>query len=177
MRNRPSSLEDAMKNILFAAALLIPPVLAQSVWAQPAPPPIKLFTAGIDVPALIAKAKAEQKSPTINSVQPIATFGPYRVQLEYRTGLTPPTVHHGQAELIHVIEGSATLVTGGQLTGIQPSRPGATSDSGTGIEGAVPQKLTKGDYVLVPPDTAHQFQDVQGEFIIMSVHMFMPETK
>jgi hypothetical protein len=69
------------------------------------------------------------------------------------------------------------LVTGGKLTGIQPSRPGAANESGTGIEGASPQKLTAGDYVVVPTDTAHQFQDVQGEFIIMSVHMFMPEPK
>ena len=159
-----------MRKILFAALLLMPlPALA-----QPAPMPTKLFTAGADIPALIAKAKAAQKSPTINSVQPIATVGPYRVLLEYRTGLTPPTVHHGQAELIHVIQGSATLVTGGHLTGIVPGRPGSPNESGTGIEGASPQKLIAGDYVVVPAETAHQFQDVQGEFIIMSVHMFMP---
>ncbi|HEX4636683.1 MAG TPA: hypothetical protein VH189_10915, partial [Rhizomicrobium sp.] len=68
-------------------------------------------------------------------------------------------------------------VTGGKLTGVQPSRPGTLNESGTGIEGASPQKLTAGDYVVVPADTAHQFQDVRGEFIIMSVHMFMPEPK
>lgn len=163
-----------MRKITLLTVLLLLPL---PLLAQPAPAPTRLFTSGADIPALIAKARIDQKSPTINSVEPIATFGPYRVLLEYRTGLTPPTVHHGQAELINVIQGNATLVTGGKLTGTQPSRPGATSESGTGIEGAVPQKLTKGDYVLVPPDTAHQFQDVQGEFIIMSVHMFMPETK
>jgi hypothetical protein len=163
-----------MKNILLAVALLIPlPALAQA----PAPMPDKLFTSGADIPALIAKAKAGQKSPTVNSVVPIATVGPYRVLLEYRTGLTPPTIHHGQAELIHVIRGGATLVTGGKLTGLVPGRPGSANESGTGIEGASPQKLTAGDYVVVPTDTAHQFQDVQGEFIIMSVHMFMPEQK
>jgi len=162
-----------MKRVLFAAALLMPlPVLA-----QPAPAPTKLYTPGADIPALIAQAKANQKSPTVNSVVPIATVGPYRVLLEYRTGLTPPTVHHGQVELIHVIQGGATLVTGGKLTGVQPSRPGTANESGTGIEGASPQKLTAGDYVVVPADTAHQFQDVQGEFIIMSVHMFMPDAK
>ena len=162
-----------MKNILFAAVLLVPlPALA-----QPAPPPTKLFTSGADIPALIAKAKAEQKSPAVNSIQPLATLAPYRVQLEYRTGLTPPTVHHGEAELIYVIQGGATLATGGKLIGAQPMRPGATTDSGTGIEGAVPQKLAKGDYVMVPPDTAHQFQDVAGEFVIMSVHLPMPEKK
>lgn len=163
-----------MRKSTFLAVLLLLPL---SAVAQPGPVPTKLFTSGVDIPALIAKAKTDQKSPNINSVEPIVTFGPYRVLLEYRTGLTPPTVHHGQAELINVLQGNATLVTGGKLTGMQPPRSGATSESGTGIEGAVPQKLTKGDYVLVPPDTAHQFQDVQGEFIIMSVHMFMPETK
>jgi mannose-6-phosphate isomerase-like protein (cupin superfamily) len=144
-----------MKKMLFAVLLL----MSLPALAQPAPPPTKLFTAGADIPALIAQAKANQKSPTVNSVMPIAVVGPYRVLLEYRTGLTAPTIHHGQAELIHVIQGSATL------------------ESGTGIEGAVPQKLTAGDYAVVPADTAHQFQDVQGEFIIMSVHMFMPEQK
>jgi mannose-6-phosphate isomerase-like protein (cupin superfamily) len=162
-----------VKHVLIAALLLTPlPALA-----QPAAPPMKLFTAGADIPAMIAKAKADQKSPTLNSVEPVATFGPYRVLLEYRTGLTPPTVHKGQAELIQVLQGNATLVTGGHLTGLLPSRPGSTTDSGTGIEGASPQKLAKGDVVLVPPDTAHQFQDVTGEFVIISVHMFMPETK
>ena len=58
-----------------------------------------------------------------------------------------------------------------------PGRPGSPNESGTGIEGASPQKLVAGDYVVVPAETPHQFQDVQGEFIIMSVHMFMPPEK
>ena len=143
--------------------------------AQNSAPPMKLFTAGADIPAVIAKAKADQKSPTINSVEPVAVSGPYRVLLEYRTGLTPPTVHHGQTELVFVLQGNATLVSGGHLTGIQPPRPGATTDTGTGIDGAdKSQVLAKGDVLLVPAETAHQFQDVKGEFVIISVHMFMP---
>ena len=159
--------------------ILLPALLLMSLpaAAQPAPPPMKLFTAGTDIPALIAKAKAGQKSPTINSVQPIASLGATQVLLEYRTGLTPPTVHPGQAELVYVIQGNATLVTGGKLIGMKPANPGAATVSGTGIEGATPQQLTKGDYVLVPPDTAHQFQDVHGEFVIMSVHMVVPAKK
>jgi mannose-6-phosphate isomerase-like protein (cupin superfamily) len=159
------------KTLLFAALLLAPlPALA-----QPAPAPQLLFTAGTDIPAIIAKAKAAQKSPAVNSVVPVAVDGPYRVLLEYRTGLTPPTVHHGQAELVTVVQGNATLVSGGHLTGMQPPRPGATTDTGTGIEGAdKSQPLAKGDVLLVPAETAHQFQDVKGEFVIISVHMFMP---
>jgi mannose-6-phosphate isomerase-like protein (cupin superfamily) len=164
-----------MKKILLAAALLLLPL---PVLAQPAQPPMQLFTAGADIPALIAKAKAAQKSPNVNSVQPVAVDGPYRVLLEYRTGLTPPTVHHGQAELVTVVQGNATLVMGGHLTGMQPPRPGATTDTGTGIEGSDKSfPLTKGDILLVPAETAHQFQNVKGEFVIISVHMFMPDTK
>ena len=84
-------------------------------------------------------------------------------------------MHHGQAELVYVLQGNATLVSGGHLTGVQPPRPGATTDMGTGIEGAdKSQALNKGDVLLVPAETAHQFQDVKGEFVIISVHMFMP---
>ena len=44
--------------------------------AQPAPSPTKLFAPAADIPALIAKAKAAQKSPQINSVQPLVTLSP-----------------------------------------------------------------------------------------------------
>jgi mannose-6-phosphate isomerase-like protein (cupin superfamily) len=165
-----------MKTTLLAAALLLLPL---PVLAQPAQqPPTQLFTAGADIPALIAKAKAAQKSPTVNSTLPVAVYGYYRVLLEYRTGLTPPTVHHGQTELVYVVQGNATLVSGGHLTGVQPPRPGSTTDMGTGIEGTdKSQKLAKGDILLVPAETAHQFQDVNGEFVIISVHMLMPDAK
>ena len=75
------------------------------------------------------------------------------------------------------VQGGATLATGGKLIGGKANAPGAANESGTGIEGASPQKLTAGDYVVVPAETPHQFQNVQGEFIIMSVHMFMPAAK
>ena len=75
-------------------------------------------------------------------------------------------------------QSNATLVSGGHLTGVQPPRPGATTDMGTGIEGADhSQPLAKGDILLVPAETAHQFQNVKGEFVILSVHMLMPEAK
>jgi mannose-6-phosphate isomerase-like protein (cupin superfamily) len=160
-----------MRKILLTALLFAP----LPAFAQGAAPPEKLFTAGADIPAVIAKARAAQKSPTVNSVEPVAESGPYRVLLEYRTGLTPPTVHHGQAELVYVLQGSASLASGGHLMGAKPMRPGATTDTGTDIMAEKHQALAKGDVVLVPAETAHQFQDVKGEFVILSVHMFMPE--
>ena len=84
-----------MKRVIFAAALLIPlPALAQ------APPPIKLFGSAADVQALIAKAKAEHKSDSANTAELVVTAQGYPMQLEYRTGTTPPSIHPTHAELI-----------------------------------------------------------------------------
>jgi hypothetical protein len=152
-----------MKRIILAAALLIPlPVLAQT------PPPIKLFGSAADVQALIAKANAEHK--TGNTVELVVNAQGYPMQLEYRTDTTPPSIHPAHAELIEVIDGSCTLITGGTLVGAKPGAPGAMTLGGTAIEGGSSRKIAKGDYVMVPANTPHQYTEVQG-LIMMTLHM------
>jgi mannose-6-phosphate isomerase-like protein (cupin superfamily) len=154
-----------MKRALLAAALLIPlPALAQTA----SPPPTKLFASSAEVQSLVAKAKAEHK--TGNTVELVVNDEGYPFQLEYRTDTTPPSVHPTHAELIEVIEGSCTLVTGGKLVGAKPAAPGAMTQGGTSIEGGTPRKVSKGDYILVPANTPHQYTEVHG-LIMMTLHM------
>jgi quercetin dioxygenase-like cupin family protein len=149
---------------MLAAVLLIPlPVLA-----QPAQPPTKLFSSSADVQGLIAKAKAEHKDG--NTVELVVNVQGYPMQLEYRTSTTPPSIHPTHAELIEVIEGSCTLITGGKLVGAKPAAPGAMTQGGTAIEGGSPRKVSKGDYIMVPANTPHQYTEVQG-LIMMTLHM------
>jgi mannose-6-phosphate isomerase class I len=154
-----------MKRILFAAALLIPcPVLA-----QPAALPTKLFASSANVQALVAKAKAEHK--TGNTVELVVNDEGYPFQLEYRTDTTPPSIHPTHAELIEVIEGSCTLVTGGKMVGLKPAAtPGAMTQGGTSIDGGSKQHIAKGDYILVPANTPHQYTEVKG-LVMMTLHM------
>lgn len=159
---------------LFALTLPMAAVMALPAAAQPAST-VKLFAPGADIPALIAQAKANQKSPNANSIIPLLVLKPYQLQLEYRTGVTPPTVHHGQAEMIEVLKGSASLATGGKLVDARPSRPGSITDVGSGITGATKRHITVGDRAMIPPDTAHQFQDIHGEFVIVAIHMPVPQ--
>ena len=42
------------------------------------------------------------------------------------------------------------------------------------ILGVAAASAAKGDILLVPAETAHQFQDIKDEFVILSVHMLMP---
>jgi hypothetical protein len=152
-----------MKRLILAAALLIPlPAFAQG------PPPTRLFSSGADVQALIAKAKAEHKGG--NTALLVVNAQGYPFQLEYRTGTTPPSIHPTHAELIEVVEGSCTLITGGKLVGAKPAAPGAMTQGGTAIEGGTPRKVAKGDYIMVPANTPHQYTEVQG-LVMMTLHM------
>src|SRR5215831_2815221 len=125
-----------MTRTLLAALLLMPlPALAQNA----SPPPTKLFANSAEVQSLIAKAKAEHKSG--NTVEPVVNDEGYPFQLEYRTETTPPSIHPTHAELIEIIEGGCTLVTGGKLVGAKPAAPGAMTQGGTSIEGGSKRKV------------------------------------
>ena len=153
---------------LFAALLLTPLLTSGSALAQEATAPTKLYASSAEVQSLIAKAKAEHKGGSTNLL--VVNDEGYPFQLEYRTATRPPVLHPTQAELIEIVEGSCTLITGGKLMGEKPAMPGAMTQAGTSIEGGTPRKVAKGDYILVPANTPHQFTDVQS-LMIMTLHM------
>ena len=157
-----------MRSLLCAVAFtLAVPVAAQS---QEAVRPAKLFATAGEVEAALAKAKADHKGDNTNTNEVLVSVGPYPVQLEYRTGTTPPSLHKGQAELIYVMDGGCTLVTGGTLVN---AKPNGNNMSGTSIAGGMPHKVSKGDYILVPPDTPHWYTEVKGNFTSVTLHMPM----
>ena len=43
--------------------------------------------------------------------------------------------------------------------------------TGSKIEGGTPRRIAKGDYVMIPENTAHSFTQVEGRLVIMSVHL------
>jgi len=158
-----------MRSLLLAVALTI--AIPAAALAQERAVPTKLFASAAEVEAALAKAKADHKGDNTNTAEVLVSVGPYPVQLEYRTGTTGPSVHKGRAELIYVVQGGCTLVTGGTLEGAKEGAGG--NMSGTSITGGASRKVAKGDYILVPPDTPHQYTDVQGTFVSVTLHMPM----
>lgn len=148
-----------------ALALLVAPAVAQT----PAPSDPKTFAASAEIQALIANARANHKPGTPTMIQRILSLPPYAASLEHRTGVGPAAVHENEAELFYVIEGSGTLVTGGELT--HETRPNATNLSGDGIEGGQSRPVAKGDLFIVPQNTPHWFSVIDGELILMSLHV------
>jgi mannose-6-phosphate isomerase-like protein (cupin superfamily) len=133
------------------------------------------FASSAEVAALTAKAKAEIKPGQPLLALPIVQAAPYRANLEYRAGTAPASVHEKEAELFYVIDGSATIVTGGSLT--EERRTNPDNRTGTGITGGTPRRITKGDFVLVPDNTAHWINGVDGVITLMSVHIPKPAPK
>ena len=140
--------------------------------AQPSAQSMKTFASSADVAAMIAKAKQEIKEGQPLMAQRILQLAPYNVNLEYRPAVGPASIHEKEAELFYVIDGSATMVTGGKLT--EEKRTNPENLSGTGIEGGTPQNIAKGDFIIVPENTAHWFSKINGVLVLMSLHVSRP---
>ena len=74
--------------------------------------------------------------------------------------------------MFYVIEGSATLVTGGKL--VNEKRTNAANLTGTAIEGGSARPVAKGDFVIVPENTPHWFSPINGTIVLMSFHVPRP---
>jgi mannose-6-phosphate isomerase-like protein (cupin superfamily) len=74
--------------------------------------------------------------------------------------------------MFYVIDGSATLVTGGKLT--EEKRTNAENLTGSGIEGGTPRPVAKGDFIIVPENTPHWFSAINGTVVLMSLHVPRP---
>lgn len=162
-----------MRNLMCVAALLLTPVLA-AAQTPAAAPPMNLFMSASEVTAMIAKAKASRAPDQANYSQPILRLAPYAANLEYRVaGLNAnATIHETEAEMFYVVEGAGTLVTGGTLR--EGRRTNPTNQAGSAIDGGTRQRVTKGDFIMVPKNTAHWFGEIDGALVLMSIHLPTP---
>jgi uncharacterized protein GlcG (DUF336 family)/mannose-6-phosphate isomerase-like protein (cupin superfamily) len=69
-------------------------------------------------------------------------------------------VHEQDADIIYVMEGTATLVTGGAVVDAKPTAPGEVR--GREISGGEARHIAKGDVIIVPAGTPHWFKEVPG---------------
>lgn len=144
----------------MAIASFAQPPVKPRVMQQPAA--TVTYASAADVAALVARAKKESNNDAQMVVGNILQLAPNDVLLEYRPAgesvKFPAGTHAKEAELFYVIEGSGTLMTGGTLT---PDH--------MGIEGGVPRKVSKGDFIFIPEGTPHWFSHVDQTLALMSV--------
>lgn len=158
--------------ISLVLALMAAAVVAQQPAPQSPDQAMKMFASSADITAMIAKAKNERKEGQGIVSQRILQLAPYNANLEYRASVAAAAVHEREAEMFYVIEGSATMVTGGKL--VNETRPNPDNLSGTAIEGGTPRTIAKGDFIIVPENTPHWFSAINGVLVLMSFHVPRP---
>jgi glc operon protein GlcG len=76
-------------------------------------------------------------------------------------------IHDADTDVLYVLEGEATLVTGGSTTEARTTAPGETR--GKSITGGTDRHLTKGDVMVIPNGVPHWFKEVQPPFLYFMV--------
>ena len=86
--------------------------------------------------------------------------GRYMVHASRREGAGQAEVHALDTDIIYVLEGSATLVTGGAV--VEGKGTSSNEIRGSSIAGGETRTLRKGDVIVVPNGTPHWFREVDG---------------
>src|SRR5579862_7174129 len=161
---------------IFAGALFGSLLTLVGVYAQSAAPSIKSKDA-TDISAAQIQAVLRSDSPDKNAdlLVKVVDAGPYNlsmnVQHRIKTVVTEPqsTMHSKVTEIYYVLDGSATMITGGTMLDPKPSvydpkliTPQGGNSTGPGVSGKVvgpyvTRKLGPGDVVFIPAMTNHWF--------------------
>src|SRR5262249_13874748 len=75
--------------------------------------------------------------------------------------------HEHAVDVMHVVQGHATVVTGGEL--IEPREVGPGELRAKRSEGGTPHELAEGDVLAIPNGVPHQFVDVSDPFLYFVV--------
>jgi len=108
--------------------------------------------------------KADQVQAAFAKGSPLIEVEDYKIHASRRAsepGLAE--IHTRDTDIIYVLQGSATLVTGGKPVGAKSTGPEELR--GSEIEGGEAREITVGDVVVVPNGTPHWFKQVNGPLL------------
>ena len=91
----------------------------------------------------------------------------YMVNTSRRDGPGQAEIHTLDTDIIYVVDGSATFVTGG--TAVETKEIAPNEIRGSRIDGGDTCKLTKGDVIIVPNGVPHWFKEVGGAFLYYTI--------
>ena len=103
---------------------------------------------------------------------PLLETGAFKVHASRRDSPGVAEVHARDTDIIYVLEGVATLVTGG--IALDPKTIGPDEIRGKEIKGGRARRISKGDVIVVPNGVAHWFKHVDGTLIYYVVKVTSP---
>jgi quercetin dioxygenase-like cupin family protein len=103
---------------------------------------------------------------------PLVTASDLLVSGSHRDKAGQVEVHDKETDVIYVIDGEATFVTGGTMIGGKVTKAGQSL--GTDIKGGDIHQLSKGDVIVVPAGVPHWFKEVPQSVSYYVVKVLKP---
>jgi len=120
---------------------------------------LALLTAAVSLNAAsVTYVDHDKVAAALGKGGPLVTAPDLLVQGSHRDKAGQVEVHEKETDVIHVIDGEATFVTGGTMIGGKSTKAGQMM--GSDIKGGQTHHLTKGDVIVVPAGTPHWFKEV-----------------
>ena len=119
---------------------------------------IALLLAFADPVSGVTYVGHEKVAAALSKNGPLVSAPDLLVSGSYRDKAGQVEVHDKETDVIYVVDGAATFVTGGRMVGGKATKPGQFM--GTDIVGGQTHHLTKGDVIVIPATTPHWFKEV-----------------
>ncbi|MHB1021701.1 MAG: hypothetical protein ACYC46_01050 [Acidobacteriaceae bacterium] len=152
-----------MKRSLYLSIFLstaLPFALAQSN-------PVDIHTpANLNTLAQKLKAEASQKPDGLGTMT-LDKYSDHFTMLTYRSKSGGAEEHAHYSDLDIVLDGDATLVSGGTMS--NETTHGDGESRGSAVVGGTSQKLSKGDIVHISPNVPHQVLLTPGHHLLYYV--------
>jgi glc operon protein GlcG len=104
---------------------------------------------------------------------PLIETGDYKIHASRREGPGVAEIHTRDTDIAYVLQGTATLVTGGTAVGAKSTGPEELR--GSSITGGETRELAPGDVVVIPNGVPHWFSRVEAPFLYYVVKVRQAE--
>ena len=149
--------------------------------AGPRPPAnenIATLLSAADIRAQLMKMTEDRPTQEHTVVERV---GSYRLSIEHRKLPQRPAVHEQEAEIWMVIDGTATITTGGTITGAAAPTAGSATQApgnvfGRTITGGTANRVGPGDLLLIPEGVPHYITEAATTLKFIVFEITRPKT-
>jgi mannose-6-phosphate isomerase-like protein (cupin superfamily) len=143
---------------MFAAACL-----TGSAFAQDTAYPPGRYKSASEIGAELEQSTSPLGIVAGQVTEVVATDSGRVVVRRRQAGPNNASIHDDVTETYYIVSGAGTFVTGGTIAN--------PDDRTLGITGGVSQRVEAGDFVVLPPGTAHWFAEIEGSITYVETRL------
>jgi uncharacterized protein GlcG (DUF336 family)/mannose-6-phosphate isomerase-like protein (cupin superfamily) len=131
-------------------------------------------TAMMPAPSAVEALASAEVTAAFAAGRPLLENGQFKIHASRRESAGMAEVHTRDTDIVYVLEGSATLVTGGTV--VDGTATAMDEVRGASLDGGETRRLVKGDVVVVPNGVPHWFKQVDAPLLYYVVKVTAPTT-